>query len=222
MIYNSFKQGLSGTVGKRMLASLALAAGCSALMAIPSSIDIDFRSASWSGANWRNTYTVGDVTATAYQGSSRDYLHHDSQDGLGIKWDDEISLTEKLVISFGGTSGQGISGVWITDLFGTPDGSGGANGEIGNVTLSNGATHTFYGVNSDQGNGEQYVSFGGAFDIIKAEFFATSDGRDDFSVAGFTRGRSGEPNSVPDGGTSLVFLGVSLLGLACCRKYLKK
>ena len=48
-------------------AASVLGAGLSApLLAIPISLDVDFRSPDWSGANAPNTsYTVGDITVTA-------------------------------------------------------------------------------------------------------------------------------------------------------------
>ena len=62
--------------------------------------------------------------------------------------------------------------------------------------------------------GDVYVSFGGPLDVVNAQFYSAGaldtllSGKN-YSVAGFT--------TVPDGGTTLVLVGIGLLGLITFR-----
>jgi hypothetical protein len=210
-----------------------LIGGAISSWAIPS-LDIDFRSGSWAGANGQQTHTVADVTAKAIYSigivGNIGKLHQDSIDGLGVKHfldgsPDEIDPHEKLRINFGGTSGNGLMGVWITDLFGPPDGST-PNGEKGQVTIDLAGpgglmSILFYGNGSDQANGELFVPFGGPLNIEKAVFSVPTDNRkDDFSVAGFTR--TTRPSRVPDAGPTFMLFGVAMAGIAAVRRKISK
>lgn len=70
---------------------------------------------------------------------------------------------------------------------------------------------TFYGLNSDQANGEQFISFGGPVHVSTIEFCASGtdlDLEDDFSVVGFQR-----HEAVADLGSTRAQLGLCLLSL---------
>ena len=63
--------------------------------------------------------------------------------------------------------------------------------------------------------GDVYVNFGGALDVLSAQFYAvnavgTLVGNQNYSVAGFT--------TVPDGGTTLTLLGIGLVSLTGLRR----
>lgn len=187
--------------------------------AIPANIDIDFRDGAWSGADGNNPYYVDGITATAVGGLNT--LYQDSNDGLGIRGGeyDEIDGAELLQLSmdadFYDTQGL-LTGLWLTDLFSDPDGSG--QGESGWVVLYNAALEVigefFFHAQEWVYNGEFYVDLGGALEAYTVEFFAADvDGNyvrdNEFSVAGFT-------TSVPEPGT-LTLLGIGLLGMGIVR-----
>lgn len=186
---------------------------------IPSSLEVDFRAKAWSGANWQHTYAVGDVTATA--NPSYKLLWQDSTDGLGIRGGsqaDEIELSEILEVDFA-NGGKVLSGVYITDLFDTPDGG---IGEKGIVVINGTMVFKFDGNLADQVNGELFVSFGGNVLVQSAVFYAdnTAAGivasNNEFSVAGFAGVAPGpitvtEPNA-------LGLLALSFVGLLTIRQ----
>ena len=187
--------------------------------AIPANIDIDFRAAPWSGADGNNPYYADGIMATAVGGLNT--LYQDSNDGLGIRGGeyDEIDGAEILQLAmdadFYDTHGL-LTGLWLTDLFSDPDGSG--QGESGWVVLYNAALEVigefFFHAQEWVANGEFYVDFGGALEAYTMEFFAAdADGNylsgNEFSVAGFT-------TSVPEPGT-LTLLGIGLLGMGMAR-----
>lgn len=217
-------------------------AGADSAMAVPATLDIDFRSAAWSDAQGQGTFAVGDVSATAVP--QRRTLYQDSTDGLGVSSlsdlifgsRDEINGRELLYIDFLNGSGNAINGVWITDLFPAPDGSTpqGEKGQLSLTLVGGGGevVHSFFGIDSDP-DGGQFISFGGALDLTKVIFevpdpvfsLLSLSWPDDFSVAGFTRATAGggttpttPGNSVPDGGAGVVLLGGALLCLGLLKR----
>jgi hypothetical protein len=206
-----------------MLGSICLSGNVSALTIAgpipPGPLDIDFRHSDWSSANGQHEWTVGDVQAIALWDR---LLYQDTTDGLGIMGGepDEINYREKLKVNLGLDPDEGIyvSGVWITDLFDSPDG---VDGEEGRVTLKlvsgDFMSFDFFGNDADQGNGEILVDFEGTYLVDKAFFYIIGETcNNDFSVAGFN-------SPIPEPATMLL-LGTGLIGLAGFgrRKFFKK
>ena len=108
-----------------LLSSIFLGANASATLSIiPDDLFIDFRDDPWPDAYDEHEWTVGNVTATALPWCRN--LYQDDMDGLGILGGepDEINYWEKLKVNLGLADNEGIyvDGVWITDLFKSPDG----------------------------------------------------------------------------------------------------
>ncbi|SLN69038.1 PEP-CTERM sorting domain-containing protein [Oceanibacterium hippocampi] len=173
-------------------------------------LDIDFRQGAWHAAdNSSSPFTLGNVTVSAQPSGKR--FWHDSVDGFGIRGGgeiDEINSSERFLVSF--LLPEKLAGLWLTDLFGTPDGE---DGEQGTVTLtledSSQVVYAFDGNDADQGNGELFVDFGKDLMVLEALFEAsgTTQG-DDYSVAGF---------DIPEP-SAIGLLGLGLLGAGLARR----
>ena len=217
---------------KKTLMTAIFAASAASVMALPS-LDIDFRSAAWAGANGSSSFTVGGVTATAFKiaggslpssapaNGTLGVLSYEALDGLGVDLDasstiEEIEGVQSVLITFSGTAGNDITGFALTDIFGAPaDGSGPGGAEIGKAAFSDGTFAFFTGTELVGGsNGELYVSLGGEKDLLWVEFYTgVSTTGDDFSVAGFT---------VPDSGSTLAMIGLAMIGVGAARRGIRR
>lgn len=188
---------------------------------------VDFRDSAWADANGDNPFSHENIIAEALikDEKSGSVLYQDSKDGLGIMGsgcgyeNDEIDSCEALKVSFEPQSYL-ISEVVISDLFASPDGIHASSGEYGALqyrTFSGGDTwfkKEFWGINSDQANGEQVVSLGVELDLKDIVFFVPKNidsQEDEFSVIGFTGVKVPEP-------APLVILGLAIIGLATIRR----
>lgn len=186
---------------------IALSGGIASAVAIPSNLAINLESTSWSSANGKALDTVGNVTASAaYPPGS--VLSWSSTAGLGIDADGFLALSpiDIMNVSFANGSGKGLNGAWITNLSSsTPE-----QGILELITTT--GTDSYYFSGNSSGN--VYVGFGGALNVLAAEFCALDPAgqlfTQSYSVAGFTK--------VPDGGTTLTLLGMGLLSLMAFRK----
>jgi hypothetical protein len=152
----------------------ALFGGAASALAIPSSLNIDLRTAPWSTSPGTVTDTVGNVTATAAfpPGS---VLNWSSTAGISINSPSFLGLgtIDILNFSFAAGSGNGLTGVWVTNLF------SGLIDESGVVQLST-STGTYYAsflgqqTSSQNPLGDVYVNFGGALDVLSAQFYAVN------------------------------------------------
>lgn len=170
------------------------------------SLDIDFRDQSvWGEAHGKSKFTAntpyGEITVSTNPDSLE--LYRDNEDGFGILGgeqdeidgrNDSINGNEKLIVDF--KDGVSLTGVFITDLFDYQDGNSGDpdTGELGKVVITLFGTnppttyeYEFNGNDSDQANGEQYISFTTPIFAESALFeIVGSTVNNEFSVAGFT------------------------------------
>ena len=118
-----------------------------------------------------------------------------------------------LNVAFLNGTGNGLTGAWVTNLF-----SGTL--ETGTLLLNTAQgldTFTFSGLQTSAQNplGDLYVNFGGALNVLSAQFVTVNPlsllGSKNYSVAGFS-------SSVPDGGTTLTLLGIGFMSLTMLRR----
>ena len=189
----------------------ALFGATASALAIPSTLGIDFRTAAWTSAGGKTQDTVGNITVTAAfpVGST---LTQSSSAGIGINSPASfgIATVDILNLTFAGGSGNGLTGAWVTDLF------NGVIDEAGLVvlTLKSGATDVIEFLGQETASqdplGDVYVSFGGPLNVLSAQFYEAGEvntllSGKNYSIAGFT--------TVPDGGTTLILVGIGLLSL---------
>jgi hypothetical protein len=187
-----------------LLLLIAVAALSSSAFAGPT---IDFRDPVWAPAMGQPSYTVGNTTVNATP-CTTDVLWQDSVDGLGVTSPgdpnpDEIDWWEMMEVRF--ASNMRLTGVWVSDLFGPPDGNGADPGGENAFLVINGLTTvSFVGEDSEQTNGEQFVDFGGTHSVQNIEFWAVCS-NDDYSVMGL------EVIPAP-GAILLASIGIGLVG----------
>ncbi len=210
---------------KKLLAGLVTGLFMFGMVGMANALSIDFRDTAWGGANGEQSYTVDGVTAGAAgeDPHTDEYLYQDNTDGLGILGgeNDEVDGYEWLTISLPNLD---VTGFMVTDLFAYPDGNN-PQGEHGEVYLFNGSSelghYHFYGADSNQGNGEQNIAFGGVIAGVTSMQFYTnftapgSDAGHEYSVAGI------DTAPVPEPSTILLF-GAGLAGLIGFRRKQKK
>lgn len=181
--------------GLMMIGSVAQAAVTEAGHTLSASID--FRT--WNGADGQQSWSQDGVTAHAlkYRSShrlTRQYLHQDATDGLGVKWhpyssDDEIGGREVLYVSF--DHARAITGVLLSDLYDRPDGGRDGEEALVKVFLDDGNWFkaTAFGNHADQHNGEATLNFashlGGRL-VTALKFYATNEWNDEYSIAGLS------------------------------------
>jgi hypothetical protein len=178
-------------------------------------LDLDFRD--WSEANWKSSWSVGDVTASP---NPQNLLYQDSDDGLGVIGGehDEIDLEEFLKINF--SKPQDLIGFGVTDLFKANDGGNITYGEYGTASFFDDLDNhlgeiSFQGIGSSGSNGEQYIGYA-LSNVSMIKFMAKGGAlNNEFSVAGINSA------PVPEPATMLLF-GTGLLGLAGLRLRKKK
>ena len=187
--------------------AIALVSGAASALAIPTTLTVDFRSAAWQSAAGQSNYSVGNVTDSAvYRWGST--LTASSTTGVGVNVPLSLVSADILNTTFSLGSGKGLTGAWVTNLFsGTLEA-----GTLVLNTTQGVEDYFFSGLQPQSQNslGDVYVSFGGAYNVLSAEFFEAGVGAKPYSVAGFT--------SVPDGGTTLTLLGIGLISLTVLRR----
>ena len=187
---------------------VAFFGGAAAAWAVPTNLAVNFESTAWDPPKAPTQETVGNITVTAAfpPGS---VLSWSSTLGLGVSAQGLIgalSPIDIMNVSFANGSGLGLTGTWVTNLPSTALESG-----VLELITTTGTDYFDFSGNS---SGDVYINFGGALDVLTAEFCALdATGQlfnQTYSVAGFT--------SVPDGGTTVVLLGIGLLSLVVFRR----
>jgi hypothetical protein len=190
--------------------AVTIVSGVAPALAIPTTLSVDFRSAAWQAASGHTISTINNVTAVADfpPGST---LGWSSSGGLGVGGylgsSTTIGPVEIMTTAFSLSSGQGLTGVWVTNLF-----AGTLLSETGMLLLETTQglkAVSFSGLQTSAQDslGDVDVSFGGTYNVLNATFFGVVG---NYSVAGFTR-------QVPEGGTTLALLGIGLIGLSVLR-----
>ena len=195
--------------------TIALFGGIASAVAIPATLDVDFRTAAWASSSGRTQSTVNDVTAVAaYPPGS--VLTWSSTAGIGINSPTPfgVATVDILNLVFAGSSGNGLTGAWVTNLF---NGSVDETGLLALDTTTGLDTVLFSGLQTSAQNplGDVYVNFGGPLNVLSAQFYETGGfnsvvGNNNYSVAGFS--------GVPDGGPTLTLLGIGLISLMAFRR----
>jgi hypothetical protein len=210
-----------GEMNKQILGFLG-----AALVSVTTSwaTSVDFTSSAWNSANGQATYQVGDVKATAYSTAlgARPVLTASPIYGLGVDSripivgdpnPDEVGFYEILAVDFFNSAGTDLTGASVTKLFPNELLTGNEKGMLkiysGSLLLD---TFNFTANNS---SGNYFIDFGGEYDITGAKFYANVKLGSEFAVAGFT---AATPSSVPDGGATMMLLGMSILGVASVRR----
>jgi hypothetical protein len=229
----AIKQYIMKTITS-IIASCSMAVallGVSSLQAavvLPGTLDIDFRDASWVGATNNQTFTVGGITANAFAtsvlgGPLNAVLGQTVVDGAGVNrtgglfpgLDDpnEVEVNERLEIQFAGGSGLSLAGVWLTNLFLDDSVLPGNQTETAllQLTLLDSTIVNFV-VPGSETNGNFFLDFGANRNVSKIDF-RSSGAISDYSVAGF---------SVPEGGSTLAVLGMTLVCLAGVTSYQRR
>jgi hypothetical protein len=144
----------------------ALFGASTSALAIPSTLPIDFRTTLWNPSTPTTEETVGNITAfAAFPPGS--VLTWSSTAGIGISAPGILALSPVDILNFTFTngSGSGLTGAWVTNLF-----SGSAeSGVLELVTTRGTDLIDFSGLNS---TGDDFINFGGAFNVLDAEFLA--------------------------------------------------
>ncbi len=189
--------------------AIAMVGGAASALAIPTSLTVDFRSAAWQPAAGQSTFSAGNVTNSAVfpWGST---LTASSTAGIGVNVPLSLVSADIMNTTFSLGSGKGLTGAWVTNLFsGTLE-----SGTLVLETTKGVEDYFFSGLqtNSQDPLGDVYINFGGAYDVLGAQFFEASLGSKPYSVAGFTSA------SVPDGGSTLTLLGIGFVSLTAFRR----
>jgi hypothetical protein len=190
--------------------TVTILSSAASAFAIPTTLSVDFRSTTWQSANGHTSDTINGITNTA-DFPPGSLLGWTSSGGLGVGGipgnPSTIGPVEIMTTSFALSSGKGLTGVWVTNLFG-----GTLLSETGLLVLDTTQglkAISFSGVQKSTSDplGDVDVSFGGAYNVLSATFFGVLG---NYSVAGFTR-------QVPEGGTTLALLGIGLIGISLLR-----
>jgi VPDSG-CTERM motif len=194
--------------------AIAIVGGSGSALAVPTTLGVDFRSAAWQAAAGKTSYSSGNVTDTA-AAPAGSTLTTSLTTGIGVGAPSAFSgILDILNVAFSLGSGTNLTGAWVTNLFsGTLE-----TGSLLLNTTKGLEVFSFSGLSSSSKDplGDVYINFGGAYNVLSAQFYALNPlsilGAKDYSVAGFSS------SSVPDGGTTLTLLGIGLVSLTVLRR----